>query len=203
MLSGGIESIGQSPDTSESSKRPAAVNVYPCTYYPNATDPRTASSVALAPGSVLSNIDVELQPVNMVRVRGRLMNGESGKPAPSGLVGLNARTNSSALPVGGAANLAAALCSNITVEVKDPSGRFEIPNVPSGSYWAQGQIQEDEKFLTGRVSVEVGDTDVDDVVVMAGDPVELRGRVRLEPGAPFDFSQSAHLTRVAGVWSIW
>lgn len=165
------------------------MSVYPCTYYPNATDPETATSVVLAPGSVLSNIDVELHPANGVRVSGRLENGASGKPASSGLVGLNPRTNSSTPPVGGAANFAAALCSNMTVEVKDPSGRFEIRNVPSGTYWAQGQIQEDDKFLTGRVPVEVADADMDGVVVTAGEGAELKGRVRVEPDAPVDFSR--------------
>jgi len=58
------------------------------------------------------------------------------------------------------------------MEVKDPLGRFEFRNVPSGSYWAEGQISGDDEALTGLVSVEVGDTDVEGVLVEAGDGVD-------------------------------
>lgn len=189
LLPGGAESIEQPPDTSEGVKRPMSRKLYVCTYYPNTTDPGTAGIFTVQPGTVLPNIDVELDPVNTMRVSGRLMNGLTGKPAPSGWVGLNPRTDGSALPAGEAANLAIMLCGNITVEVKDPSGKFEFPSVPAGSYWAEGQISDNDRPLTGRVPVEVGDTDVDGVMLTASDGAELKGQVRVEPGAPFDFSR--------------
>ncbi|HEY6289981.1 MAG TPA: carboxypeptidase-like regulatory domain-containing protein [Terriglobia bacterium] len=188
LLPGGLESIEREPETTEVSKKPPTQNVYACTYYPNVTDPTAASSVAVQPGIAQPNMDIEMRSVRTVRVRGHLINGVTGKPAPSGLVGLTARINSSAFPGGGAANEAVALYSNVTVEVKDPSGRFEFGKVPSGSYWAEGQISGDDKTLTGLVSVEVGDTNVEGVLVEAGDGVELKGQVRVERGTAFDFS---------------
>jgi hypothetical protein len=184
-----VESIEQGSDTAEVSKKPPTRNMYVCTYYPNVTDATAASRGAVQPGSVLLNVDVELRPVRTVRVTGRLTNGITGKPAPSGLVGLTPRINSSRFAGGGAANLAVALCSNVTVEVKDPSGRFEFRNVPSGSYWAEGQISGDDDALTGLVPDEVGDTDLEGAVVETGDGAELNGRVGVETGAPFDLSR--------------
>lgn len=76
----------------------------------------------------------------------------------------------------------------------DKDGGFDIAGVLPGTYW----LRAFEMSLNGnKVAVEVSDHDVEGVIFGAVPPVEIKGRLRFEDGAPHDLSKlHVHLTRL-------
>ncbi len=60
------------------------------------------------------------------------------------------------------------------------NGIFEFSAVPPGSYRLGAGDITDKMHMTGRLLVEAGSTNIDDVVLTVGPPPELSGRIVLE-----------------------
>src|SRR5260370_15185859 len=147
-------------------------------FYPGVTDPGRSQTVELHSGEEMSGINLTLTPSRTVHVKGRVLtaNAAAAKGAQVTLT-----------PLGGS--------GGYSVEAgTDAAGSVEMAAVPSGSYMTFAQFAENEesgKPLTGRTTVQVGDSNVDglDVVVFPGATVS--GRVRVEG------DRKAYLARIA------
>jgi hypothetical protein len=134
-------------------------------YSPSTPDPQLSTVVTLAPGESASGIDVQLTG-NRVRshhVRGFVQGaGPSGRPAPQARVMVVPRVVSPIPTVAGV--------------VVRPDGSFDIPGVPAGSYIA---------YLgdgAAATRIEVGDSDLDNVVLTETIGIEIKGHLTVERG---------------------
>src|SRR5204862_4313788 len=97
------------------------------TYYPGSSDQAAAHPVAVAAGAEVGNIFITMQPVPAFRVSGIVVD-EEGKPVGNAMVMLMGDPRQGAVmgPVGNSTSRA--------------DGRFDIDDVPAGSYRANGSI---------------------------------------------------------------
>jgi hypothetical protein len=142
---------------------------YVPTYYPQGTDPASARTLNVGPGSELRSIDFTLIRQPVFRVRGRLP--DNGTKLEPDLIWLVSKTRTDG-------------AGSIGGEVS--GSRFEIENVVPGSYWIRANSGE-VPLLMGSVDVFHGD--VDNVVFdrIRGFPVggfAIEGHVRFEGRTP-------------------
>ena len=165
---------------------------YVLTYYPGTSDPSTAEAIEVQPGAELSTIDFTLTQQPLFRVRGRVFDARTGQFPRNASVSLNPRT-----PTGGF-NFA-----TNPVNYNPVNGTFELRDVPSGSYWVRaiavdpraGFTPADMARNSVQVAVEVGNADVENVVLALTSGFQITGRVVLE-GAPLSSLPDIERTRV-------
>lgn len=151
---------------------------YAATYYPGVNDASQATAIELRPGDDIPGINFRLVPGHAVRIAGRVQLPAS-QPSRAGLsVSLVSRR-----PGGAWAGWA-----SYPVDAKQ--GTFEIPAVAPGSYVLL--VNSDEfkpgakSRLQGRLDLEVGNSDIDDVLLVLRPGVEIAGQLRLEGAADLD-----------------
>jgi len=187
--------------------RNVPLEVYIPTYFPSATDPASASPIAIAAGADMTGIEIRLQKSRAFHVKGRAVNTGTGAPARNATLSLMQKTGANEpIPQGGQ-----------TVSTGD-DGRFEFDNVSPGAYLIQagsavfvtsmsgaegpraqarrtvirtyvnfvtfqsGDSSDPQGALMGRSIVHVND-DVDNLTVPLGNGLDLSGSVRMEqPG---------------------
>src|SRR5208282_283199 len=137
-------------------------------YYPGVADSSRAAPLALRGGDESSGVDISLQPVRTLAVRGNVLTTGCGGASPGGMVFLseqNSGTNA---------------ISPSTVRDANGQKTFEFPSVPPGSYFLSAMVFNEGRQCVGRQAIEVGDADLDGVAVTATRGVEIKGRVRVE-----------------------
>ncbi len=134
---------------------------YVTTYYPGTRDAAAAAQLDVTPGGQVRNIDVTLSKAHTVRVRGRLV-GES----PEGGRRMQVVLMSAA---GGSQGAAAS-----------PNGEFEIAGVVPGSYVLMAYSGRGGRTSAVRHPIEVGNGNVEGVVLNMSQAVTLSGRVRVD-----------------------
>jgi hypothetical protein len=102
--------------------------IFPVTYYPGVLDPSRAVVLDLQPGTELGAIDLVLTQPATQRIRGRVLEGATGKPAKAVQVWLGIE------PESGAAGLLTTTWSTANINYSNVTGIFEISNVIPGSY---------------------------------------------------------------------
>ncbi len=174
----------------EDQQQQAAQEAYVPLLYPGVTDPSTAATIAVDAGSETEGIDIDVRPVHAVRVSGRLVNDSSGRSTINAYVMLVPAGADPRKRMGAIAMLTA---SRYAANVNGPRGEFEITGVPAGSYWATATVsfEDNRGQLQGRVLVQVGDADVQGLTIPVSAGIDLRGRVRVDPQRPFDYSKLA------------
>ncbi len=145
---------------------------YAPTYYPSAASPEMASAVEVTAGSQLRGIDVRLQKTRTVRIRGRVVNGVSGKVAPNTMVRLTPRSET--FITGFAPRMG---------RVYDAAGTFAIAGVTPGSYWLIAEVSEDRTRLMARMPIDVGTGSIDDITLTLSQGADLNGLVKTPEGA--------------------
>lgn len=169
------------------------------TYYPGTTDATRAVAVDLQPGNEIRAIDFVLVRQQRVKLSGRVVDGETGRPPQMAQVSASSREATSA-----SSPLDALIGGDPTANRYNPTtGEFVVQNVATGSYWLQvmaqgantpnpaagGQIDAAAAIAalssinTARVPIEVGTTDIDNLSLTVTSGVSVPGRIRLE-GAP-------------------
>lgn len=150
---------------------------YPPVYYPGTSDPDDAVPLVLSPGQETSGIDLTIVSARAVRIRGRVVTPEPNAGGDNVDVTLVRR--------GGTA------LQNYGAQV-GPDGTFEFSGVTAGSYdlvaaWLRisrlgEQTLVNPQPLIGHARLEVGDADLDNVLVAVGPGVDISGRVLAENG---------------------
>ena len=136
--------------------------IYPQTYYPDATDSGQAVAVKVGGGEEVPGINFRLQPASAVHVRGTVR--------PAGL-----RTFVQLMPQHGSVSGPAQMRGAQT----DDNGAFDIAGVSAGSYVLVGSTRDRQENYWLRQPVEVGGADVQ-VSAQLQPAVEVSGHVRVE-----------------------
>jgi len=155
----------------------ATNGVYLLTFYPGTTDPAQASPLQVQPGDELSAINLIMNKVPCQKVHGRVI--IAGAARLRGTYVALAAPADQDFPPG----------RDYGAQVEDDNGEFVIQGVPQGSYIALARSNDHQRMYVGNTPVEVGNVDVEGVVVVLKPSFELRGRVRTESGAVLDFAR--------------
>ena len=147
--------------------------VYVPTFYPGTADPEQAGTVRLQPGDEVSGIDISLQKVHAVSVRGRVTSADPSQSLVGAWVQLISRNNS------GVRGFSPAVQGGT---VGSDRGDFEIRGVSPGSYTLVVNWNARDRAVSGQTPLEVGSADVEGITVTVGTGVELAGRFQIDPG---------------------
>jgi hypothetical protein len=145
-------------------RRDKPEQTYPNTFYPSALQADQATASQLTPGAQLSGIDFRLHKVPAFHVRGKAVDSRTGEPLRNSMIQVQTRGNVFFQGVQSRQN-----------------GTFDVQGVASGSYTLFCQT---EPELRAQQIVDVGDHDVDDVVLALRPPFEISGTIRLEGDPP-------------------
>ena len=149
-------------------------------YYPGTPTLESATRIEVRPGGDVPGIDFALSRVSTRKVSGVVIDSTTGQPAEP--------VNVQLVPRGDAgAGQPAFAPSN--------GGKFDIAGVIPGSYYLVASARlgpsDDIKILGGRTAIEVGSSDVDNLVVPLRPAIDVAGGIDVE-GRPEGFSDADH-----------
>jgi hypothetical protein len=190
--------IGVAPVPGRNAAAPKATDV--TTFYPNALDAKSAAPVDVGAGGEIRGIEIRIRKERTYSIRGKVIDTTIGAPA-SGAYVLVVPTDS--MTVG------PALLSNVGRATAD--GSFEIRNLLPGIQVLQGSANGNltissggggglimarmggpggvETGATGRLEVNISDSDVNNVVLQLTAGAEIAGTIRMEDGDLKDWLQ--------------
>jgi len=137
---------------------------YPNTFYPSALQSDQATASELTPGAQVTGIDFRLHKAPAFHIRGKAVDSRTGEPLRNSMIQIQTHGNLFFKGVQSQQN-----------------GTFDAQGVASGSYTLFCQT---EPELRAQQTVDVGDHDVDDVVLSLKPPFEISGTMRLEGDPP-------------------
>ncbi len=141
-----------------------ASETYPSTFYPSALEVAQATPLEVAAGVHLSNVDFRLRKTRSYHVRGKVLD-TSGQVAR--------RVSVQLLPAGGG------FFSRLFAPVQQ-DGSFDVGGVASGAYTLVSERQESGLAVSARKSVNVGDQDLDDVLLTLAPGFDISGSTQVE-----------------------
>ncbi len=159
----------------------AARTGYAPVYYPGTPDQSRAATIEVAPGQEIPAVDFTLIPIRTFRVRGRVFDAVLGQPAKNCFIFLMRHEPNL---FGWDSRQGQTDCNN---------GSFEFNDLPPGSYNVIVTLSNSGKRRSARASLDLDNTNVDDVRVVVGPGIELTGRVLVQGRESFDFSD-------VGIW---
>jgi hypothetical protein len=137
---------------------------YGLVFYPGVLDVAEASPLDVAAGMELRGIDVRMRKVRVVRVRGHVR-GEG-----------NTQYRLTVTPK----DLGPASGYPTAAGLSGSDGKFELGGLRPGKYWIGIMGTSGMANVVGATEIEVGDHDLEDVVVERSQPASLTGRVVVE-----------------------
>lgn len=140
---------------------------YAPTYYPGQPDASAAAVIELHPGQTLRGIDMAVQRTPTHRVRGKV--NLSSTRADFVQVMVTSRDPDEFMP-------------RRTVAVRPAKPTFEV-RLPPGSYNLTAYYNDSGAMVSGIAQVDVGESDIDNVVIDPHPGVDVSGRVRIEGAA--------------------
>jgi hypothetical protein len=162
------------------------------TFYPNVTDPSTATPINVRGGEELSGISIQMRTVLGARVSGQVTS--TVPPGPTAGPGGQVRTGGVQLVATnsiGLINLDGALAQTLGAD----GGTFEFKNVPPGTYDVIARISTARgggwgpqappatatgPWAVGRTSIDVQNADIDNLAVVVRTGVDIKGRILLD-----------------------
>jgi protocatechuate 3,4-dioxygenase beta subunit len=139
-------------------------------YYPGVTEFAQAVPVTLAAGQEMRGADLQVRKVAVYRIRGRVVD-EAGKPA----------TNAAVMAMQGEGSVAVRSMGM----VRNAEGTFEIPGVTPGAYTLMvNRMSREDRRARAYAQVNVGNRDVEGVVLQMGGSFPLSGRLRVPDDEP-------------------
>ena len=160
--------------------------IYVDTYYPGTSEPSLATGLTLLGGAEVPAIDFVVLPTRAVTVRGRVVSPYTGEGAPVPIVTIVSRNgvnsgNRFNLRGGGRANRGG----------NNQDGAFELTGVAPGPYILVAILRTQQGRggrggqgqLVGVADIEVGEQDLDNVLVSVQPGVELPGNVLMDQSA--------------------
>src|SRR5262252_1686411 len=151
------------------------VEGYVPVYYPGTTDAQSAAAINLQPGVLFSGVDLTVAAVPTLRVQGQVINGVTGQPAQNANVML--------LPVqrvAGGGGFRGGLRNPGNFRTRVNQGAFEIRGVVPGSYEIIAVLNDRNNRMTARLPLEIGNSDVQNVSLIASPGFTLSGRLVIE-----------------------
>lgn len=142
------------------------------TYYPGATDITTATMIELRPGSQLRGMDFTLSKARTVRVSGRVAHLPESAPQLV-VISLVPRGQSNWDWV-----------SVRRARVLDSQGKFEMTGVRPGSYFINAMTRGGKETYSTRQSIDVGSTNLENLVLTLSPGPTLSGQLRFEGQPP-------------------
>jgi len=141
---------------------------YARTYFPGTADITRAAAITVKAGDETPSIDIALKQVMVHRIRGKVLNEVTHKPGQDVRILLMPRTKRWEWDFAGEA------------QVKKADGSFEIAEVVPGPYTiiARWFDEEEGKDHSAMQSIEVGETDVDSVLLTLGAGATVQGHVQ-------------------------
>lgn len=144
---------------------------YPPLYYPGVLQTDQATPLALHPGEEV-RIDFKLQSQRLARISGRVL-GTGSQPASGAMVSLQSR------------ELATLMAGMSLAASSGPDGRFEIKNVPAGSYVIVATDTQQQNASSAQQKLEVAGADVHGLELALARPISLKGKVLAPNPLPF------------------
>jgi len=136
-------------------------------FYPGTTDQSAALPIDLKPGAVFAGIELRAIKTRTVHVRGRVVSSNTGQPDPTFTVGISKPGYGTDQRGGNSRNA---------------DGSFDF-RVPPGSYVLSGQKMRQttqETDMYARMTLEVGNKDIDGITLSLKPSFTLSGRVTIE-----------------------
>jgi hypothetical protein len=179
--------FGGAPPAVTESKAEGTLGYVP-TYYPGVTDEASAGEITVAAGQQLSGMDIRLRKGRVFQVSGKIQ----GVAVGSSRTDVSGRVQ--AMPVGSSR-------VQVSLQPKRTSrggmifgfggggnvkadGTFTLPSVMPGSWDVVAMsLESGRPQMLGRASVTVTNANVENVVIQAGSPLDLAGRVIQDVGA--------------------
>jgi protocatechuate 3,4-dioxygenase beta subunit len=135
-------------------------------YFPGAADVSQAAKIDLAPGAELTGHDLRLRRERVVRVKGKVVDGATGTPVKDVMVSVMPRAN--------------VTFNRMGTPVRGDDGEFEIANVAAGSYNLYVNSMRGDERSTGMQPLDVGDQNIEGVVVRLNPPQSVSGSITVE-----------------------
>ena len=141
--------------------------VYGQTFHPSTTEESEAKLIEVTEGGEATNVDITLRRIlNLVTVYARVIDGETGKPVPNAMYGLQkVREDGSSSTTGFAAN---------------HLGEIRIENLPPGKYALFLEPSPAIDVYSEPVRFEVVDQDIKDLVIKTTSGSSVSGVVVLD-----------------------
>jgi hypothetical protein len=143
---------------------------YVSTWYPGTLDISTAPRVTVKGGTELRGVDIRMVKTRVVRIRGTIISAATGKPA-SGNVMLMPRNKGYASWI-----------EMRHAYVRNPAEGFEFRDVTPGQYVLQAHVGMNEDVETMQQKIDVGDSNIDSLVLRPSPSMEIRGKLSIEGG---------------------
>jgi len=156
-------------------------------YYPGTPDPQAATAIEVRAGDSFLQADMTVTLSKTRRVRGRILNRGTGE-VPRGL----AIFLVSRVPDSSAGNALRAVTAT-------PEGSYEIPAVLPGSYFLAASGNDSSGRLSGRVTLDVGSSDLENIDVAVSNGILLAGRISADDAALPGRIESVSLRSLNGV----
>jgi hypothetical protein len=156
----------------------SAGNGYAPVYYPGTGDQTRAVSVYVDAGQEVPAVDFALTPIPSFHVSGHVFDATVRQVPKDCIVSLGLRDPGTT-----------GFYTNEQQQASCFKGGFEFTNVPPGAYSVIARIFDDGKIRTARASVEVGNTHVNDVMVILRRGMNLSGRISVEGDHSLDPSE--------------
>ncbi|MGA2738946.1 MAG: carboxypeptidase regulatory-like domain-containing protein [Bryobacteraceae bacterium] len=141
------------------------VETYAPTYYPSGVDIATAAAVDVIPGAELRGINIALAKIHTVRLRGHV-NYQGGADKQGVTLMLTRRDETGPY--------------NMFRHDTDEQGNFEFRGVRPGAYTLVAQSFDRTHGASARQAIDVGNNDMDGIVLTLNPGVELKGQVKTE-----------------------
>ncbi len=142
--------------------------VYTTTFFPNTTKLTEAIALSLDYGKELGGIDVYLNQVRKVKIRGRVLDGESGRTLTSATITVQSVDSHQGASI--PAPVQTVFAGN---------GDFEIRGVTPGTYLITAEGGEG-KHMIGRAMTTVAEENIEHLELMVAPARECRGTIRVQ-----------------------
>ena len=172
-----VVSAAPLPQPSGVMRQKGPEETFTTTFYPGVTDASSAGAVQVTAGATLRGLDLRMRKVRAYRVRGKVAGSSTN---PTGSVRM--------MPEGGPDLASLGLNLNTTLR----EGAFEIDGVLPGVYALEvlpvyarggdGNLTPSKEM--GRMTVTVGNQDVDDIVLQLGPGAEISGKITYDGTPP-------------------
>jgi hypothetical protein len=148
---------------------PLAEERFVTTFHPDSPSLTAAAPLKLTPGLEAANVDIVLARMPTVRITGRIVSGVTGRPIRGATVVLRRpdATNTASIPV-------------VVDAIAEPTGGLALGGVPPGMYHLAVDATEENRRLSARQYLTVGEASLRDLEVVLLPPRELKGVVKIE-----------------------